>query len=68
MNAVAFDCGDCIPIAEGQTVQSVITDHLTWCNQCHDERTEHEKHLDELHQRTWESRVNAALTEVRVHP
>ncbi|TSI12664.1 hypothetical protein [Brevibacterium aurantiacum] len=68
MNVVAFDCGGCIPISEGQTVQSVITDHLTWCNQCPDECTEHEKHLDELHQRTLESRVNGALTEARVHP
>lgn len=68
MNAVAFDCGDCIPIAEGQTVQAVITDHVAWCNQCPDERTEHENHLDDLHQRNWKARVDAALTEARRTP
>lgn len=68
MKVVAFDCGDCIPIAEGQTVQAVITDHLAWCSQCPDERTEHEKHLDDLHQCNWEALVDAALTEAKAHP
>lgn len=40
MTAVSFDCGDCIPVEPGQTVQGVITAHYTMCRECGPERNE----------------------------
>lgn len=61
---VSFDCGAGI-ILDGQTVANVIEDHASLCGLCPDMRTDHEKQLDELNQKNWEARVDAALNEAR---
>ena len=64
---ISFDCGAAI-ILDGQTVQSVIDDHSAFCGLCPDHRTDYEKKVDDLYQKDWEARVDAALAEAKVHP
>ncbi len=72
MNAVSFDCGDCIPVAPGQTVQSVIDDHAG-CGECEEHAVRIlQDQIDIIQQRghaarqkKWEARVDAAVAEAR---
>lgn len=72
MNAVAFDCGDCIPVAHGQTVQSVIDDHAG-CGECEELAVRIlQDRIDALRQRghaarqkKWKAKVDAAVAETR---
>lgn len=72
MNAVSFDCGDCIPITHGQTVQSVIDEHAG-CGECEELAVRIlQDQIDIIRQRghaarqkKWEARVDAAVAEAR---
>lgn len=72
MNAVSFDCGDCIPVPPGDTVQSVIDNHAG-CGECEElaVRTLQDQ-IDAIRQlghaarqKKWEAKVDAALAEAR---
>lgn len=65
MTGFAFDCGACVEASPDQSIQDVSDDHYATCRLCPDQRTEHEKQLDELHQKNWEARVDAAFNEAR---
>lgn len=72
MNAVSFDCGDCIPVASGGTVQSVIDDHAG-CGECEelavrilqDQIDIIRRRGHAARQKKWEARVDAVLAEAR---
>lgn len=72
MTAVSFDCGDCIPVAPGQTVQSVIDDHAG-CGECEEHAVRIlQDQIDIIRQRghaarqkKWEARVDAALARAK---
>lgn len=62
---IDFPCNGGAVLGEGQTYEDVMDDHYATCRLCPDQRTEHEKQLDNLHQKNWEARVDAALNEAR---
>lgn len=72
MNAVSFDCGDCIPLNPGQSVQAVIDNHAG-CSECEELAIRHlQDQIETIRQRgqaarqkKWEARVDAALAEAR---
>lgn len=61
---IEFECGGGT-ILTGGSAQDAIDDHVTWCPDCPDERTDHEKRADERAQKAWEARVDAALASVK---
>lgn len=72
MNAVGFDCGDCIPVNPGQTVQSVIDDHAG-CSDCEEHAVRIlQDQIDivrerghKARQKKWEASVDAALAKAK---
>lgn len=62
---IDFPCNGGSILADGQTYDDVLGDHYATCRLCPDQRTEHETQLDNLNQRNWEARVDAALNEAK---
>lgn len=72
MNAVSFDCGDCITLNPGESVRDVIDAHAG-CGECEELAVRRlQDRIDTIRQRghaarqkKWEARVDAELTEAK---